>query len=963
MFKVFTGIFAAMIALSVNGAAGKADEVKFERTEVTSPLKIGKRHRVVKDTMIYARIQPYDLYNNYLHRWIDRPLFLNREWRESPDGTQDGFMRDIQLVKEYEIDGFTILGNAYQNRYQNYLRIVDKGQPKNFSFMPGLAWGKVSYERYLSNAKLGLKSAYAPRINGKVPFFSYGSMPLPEIKKIREKLAADGCGDVLLFDDISVNPWGDYQQSGKLSAKTVAGIKKQFQESLDTVDGLIFCNYHMYRNPLGDYTLSKRFALDLDANHLSPVLEEIYGEKRNQEKLLGFNVRHGYIGHMSGTNEGEYGTEQLRQAMDTALVFNPDIISLVEWNEANENTSFQPTVYNGKSLQRIIRFYSRKLKGLPATPNPGDNLKVPNLIVSSRQVLALGEKYRIELLNVPDSDQDKSYSVQLTLKNQDGGIIRSFPADIFKVNALTAITYTLPTEALAGVCAVIPELAVTAAGQEKIQITDLQYTRIVPSVCWNFKEVRQPLRDLLSPEKVSFAVTGRAADGSFQLSGSILTAEPLASVEVLDREAEVFAVDRNNEFGLDRNYLLLVSFSTKEQLMRDVKIQVPGVNDFIFKPWSYPYAGFGNWTKNGDTISGNLQFFGHGVKMLLAIPRSADAAVIKFDIQGLGKFELPVKEVIAKGVAGIELPGLTVFQIERMNKLADHPVFLKQNRADFKATVKSDFTLPCFQLRAITESGRIYRSKPVFPAPLSGKMANLNVFSSSAGKAVVAPVPAEEIVDINYAFTPEHGTILRDPANPYFDAQLGGGFKYLDPMRIGKLSGNIQKTAPQWVKSGDGWALKFDGVGNYLVFPIETIPHGSFTLEFECKTDSAANQALFRHYSYRPGSLLLYIIDGKLQAEFASMGRNYLEKSNKLPVNLPFQTGRWVKVKVIYDMHKITFTVDGKSVSIPFNLRAAKPTSASFGGFTLDDKDLTGKNLKFFQGELRSFRIRHNAEF
>ena len=294
-----------------------------------------------------------------------------------------------------------------------------------------------------------------------------------------------------------------------------------------------------------------------------------------------------------------------------------------------------------------------------------------------------------------------------------------------------------------------------------------------------------------------------------------------------------------------------------------------------------------------------------------------------------------------------------------MNKLADHPVFLKQNSADFKATIKSDCTLPCFQLRAITESGRIYRSKPIFPSVLSGRQETLNIFSCSTGTPVSVPIPAEEIVDITYAFKPEHGTILRDSANPYFDVSLGGGFKYLDPMCFGRLPENAQTTAPQWVKSGTGWSLKFNGISNYLIFPMETIPHGSFSLEFECRTDAAVNQVLFRHYSFEPGSLLLYIIDGKLQAEFVSMGRNYAGINNTLPVHLPFPTGRWVTVKVEYDLHKITLAVDGKTVTIPFTLRAAKPASAIFGGFTSDDKDLNGKNLNFFQGELRSFRIRH----
>jgi hypothetical protein len=927
--------------------------IQYQRSEFTSPLKIGKRLKAVKKTMIYARIQPYDLYSNYLHRWIDRPLFLSRELRNYPDRTRRSFIKDIELVKKYDIDGFTMLGNAYKNRYRNYLGIVKKAKPKGFSFMPGLAWCGVPYKQYLENARLGLRSKYSPRINGKVPFFSYGSMPLANIENIREKLAKDGCKNLLLFDDFCLN----YNKP----VKHLENTTREIQRKLNVVDGLVMTNYHMDRNPLEDYTLTKKFYFDLDEKYFAPLLEKVYGESRNKGKLLGFNIRHGYIGHMSGTNEAEMGTAQLRQAMDTALLFNPDIISLVEWNEANENTSFQPTIYNSNALQRIIRFYACKLKKLPLRSITGDDLDLPNLIVSSRQVLALGEKYRIELLNVPDSEKNEKYKVQLILKNQNNKVIKTFPTDSFKTNNLTAITYTIPTEQLAAEQAVIPELIITNTTGKKIKLNNLQYSRLTPSVCWNFKEVRQPIRDMLFPAKSKFTAFKRKTDGSYQVNAEINTKEPLASVEVLDNENEVFAVDNVKEFDLDHNYLFSVSFSTKKSGLRNTTIKIPGVNDFTFKPWSYPYAGFGKMVKKADSVRGKLLFFGHGAKILLAVPKKAEDAVIKFAVDGLGKFEFPVKKILAKGKLGMELPHFTFVKVERMNKLADHPVDLNSISEKFSVTLTPEFQTQCFQLRAVTKSGKIYRSRPIFPDIYKGKQEAVNVFSASQGKAVTLSVPSEKIIDINYNFTPQYGDILRAQGQPSFDGTLGAGFNYIAPMRYGYLPKNAKTTSPRWFKHNNYWSLKFDGIGNYLIFPAETLPHGSFTMEFDCKTDSTKNQALFRHNSHRPGSLLTYIIDGKLKAEFVSMGINYLGKYNKLPMDIPFPCNRWNKVKIKYDLHNITFTVNDKSTTQPFKLRASKPTSAIFGGFSSSDRDLRGKNLNFFSGELRSLRIRHNA--
>ncbi|OGV51663.1 MAG: hypothetical protein A2017_10050 [Lentisphaerae bacterium GWF2_44_16] len=963
--KIMASVLTAGVIIA-SGAANtieQAPEIKFQRTEVISSLEIGKRHRATKEPLIYARIQPYDLYSNYLHKWIDRPLFINREWRETQEGRDSGFLKDIQIAKEYGVDGFTMLGNAYKNRFQNYLKILERKRPENFSFMPGLAWGGISYERFLENAKLGLQSKYSPRINGKVPFFSYSNMPLPEILKIREKLAEDGCKEILLFCDIWFNAFSEYNNEKKLSNETVSTMEAGLREKLDVVDGVILTNYHMHRNPLGDYTLSKKFYFEMDKNYVAPLLEKVYDEEKNKEKLLGFNVRHGYLNHMAGTNEAEHGTEQLRQAMDTALLFNPDIISLVEWNEANENTSFQPTVYNSKSLQRIIKFYACKMKNVQLSPNEGDNLNIPNLIVSSRQVLQLGEKYRIELLNVPDCENEKSYTVQLTLRDENGKIIRSFEPDAFMSKKLTAITYTLPSEQFTGLMAVLPELTIINETGVKTQFTSLQYTRLVPSFCLNFKEVRQPLRDLLFPEKSSFELVNMEADGLVNLNGAIVSPEVLNSVEILDNEDEVFAVDPCNEYNTQDNYLFLAGFSTKKTGQRNLKIEIDGVNDFDFKAWSYPYAGFGSWENKNNTVKGKFIFFGDGIKFLLVIPKNHQKnAEIKFDVEGLGKFKFSIGDITAKRKMGLELPEFTSFQIELMNKLADHPFLLKCNNLKFSAEVNSESPVPCFQMRAISGSGKIYRSKPLFPVKLSEEKQKVNIFSCTSGRSVPVDVSVKEIVDINYAFTPEYGNILRDLKNSFFDAKLGGGFKYLDPFRIGNLPENVTNTSPKWIKSGAEWILNFDGKGNYLVFPPGTIPNGSFTLEFECKTDSKENQVLFRHYSYRPGSILLYIIDGKLHVEFASMGRNYSEKLNKLNVKLDFPLGKWVKVKISYNLQTLTFEVDGKIQKIPFNLRAAKMTASIFGGFSSKDTDITGKNLKFFQGDLRSLHIRHNAE-
>ena len=165
------GFFLAVLFLGSGWAEDKESTLTFQRTEVTSPLKIGSRPRATPHTMIYARIQPYDLYGNYLEEWIDRPLYHNREFRDSASGHLAAFKRDVDAAKEYEIEGFTMLGNAYASRYKTVLDWLKQNKIRNFSFMSGIAWSRgIDYSRYLNTVRLAVGSPYTAGFRSSVMF-------------------------------------------------------------------------------------------------------------------------------------------------------------------------------------------------------------------------------------------------------------------------------------------------------------------------------------------------------------------------------------------------------------------------------------------------------------------------------------------------------------------------------------------------------------------------------------------------------------------------------------------------------------------------------------------------------------------------------------------------------------------------------------------------------------------------
>lgn len=92
------------------------------------------------------------------------------------------------------------------------------------------------------------------------------------------------------------------------------------------------------------------------------------------------------------------------------------------------------------------------------------------------------------------------------------------------------------------------------------------------------------------------------------------------------------------------------------------------------------------------------------------------------------------------------------------------------------------------------------------------------------------------------------------------------------------------------------------------------------------------------------------------------MGVNFNSRYYELPVKLPFPSGHWNRVKISYDLEKMIFSVNGQTRSVPFARRAAEAAAAIFGGIIGNDKNAGKYHLNFFNGKLRSLKIRHNAE-
>jgi hypothetical protein len=974
MIKKIISILLSAVLYSAFSA-----ELNYSRSEERPDFNV-LRNRTAEKAYLFAQIQSYRLVENYLHYWIDRPLFHDSGLRKG-QSYRDSFLRNVEILKDYEIDGFTTLSNALI-MYGHHLQALDEVKPyPEFRYLCGAMYAsdyspskpdEKWNERYVKSYNMAENSPYSLKINGKIPVWAYNSQLLKpeEIKRISEMLQSKSSTEAILFAELNDAKFQAlYYQNGKLNDSQMAQLRKTTEALLNECGGLIIKPVANIVDHKADYP-SKPSASGYYRNCLAPLLLELLKQPRYREKMIGAYVSKGYINHLSGNNSGEYGTHRFRLFMDELLLLNPDITVLFEWNEANENTHFQPTVSDAKTMQRLVKFYARKMRGQPPAPNPDDDRSVPNLVFSSRQVLRLGDTLRYELLNIPDSDSEAISRVQLTLRDYDGNVLKEFPEETFNTAEMKAVSLEIPTEQLAGHTLILPELRViNPEGLE--QTFAMQYNRIHPSVCWNYKEIMQPLRDML-PLRAEFEVRATAAPGVYEVAARAESPEPLLQLEVTDNESEVFAIDRENRYAPERNIIIQGSLTAFSISTRNVVFEVlnaPGWQWFRDCYRAKPDTPDPQVIDNKVTVPDYFIHFYYSYPFIITVPKSAAAdAVLTIDIARLGKHSFNVAELLKLGKIAKAFDGNNRLDLSIVKNLVDIPVPLLQEQAEFKTELETESRFPVYQLRALGSSGRIYRGRPFMPVRPNGEAVKHQVFSAGKQQAVEVEVAADRIPELNYLFDETRGAMLKNSWEPFFDAQLGGGFTYLEPFnrpRPNLLAIPGRKFLhPAW-KDGEsgGKVLEFDGMANYINLPREALPYGSFTLEFEIKPDGNDSQVLFRNFSTHRGSLNLYRRQGKLEASYTYRlsGINNPGGIENFKTELPLPAEEWSKVTVSYNLKELKFTVNGEVRRYPFSGRGVFFKPSVFGGHVIPVHE-TGKDARFFKGQLKSLRIRHLAE-
>lgn len=1009
--------------------AGRIALLKIQKDAETRKPMLERPYVFVRSQTKYSGRLYSSCYN-----WHDRPLFSSRLlWDEGDsDHKYSSYRKNLELYQSYGLDGFATFAWPGAGEYKRTIKpVYDTAAKMNLSpekFHIILEVGPEKKYIEITQDKLDLIAAnpYSFRVGGKSVISSYvidNLMP----DKLAEYVKAlkDRSGDKILFlpqmhfinfKDESGRPFNIHQiheaytkNGGVLRAGLLDKMKDYLREYLRVCDGLYIGHY----SSKPDITLDEKFSDEV----LFPIFKSVLAEPEfNGKKLFGACAAVGYTSYHGSQHLSRDGTKTLRKFFDLAVKYRPDLLICPEWDELNEDTGFQPLLAKPMSSQRIIKYYMALLKGEKATPNPDDDLSIPNLIISQRRQLMPGWKMDVELLNVPDTDKGEAYTVKFDLLNVDGKIVYSSGKLDFNTAELKDITLKLPSENFKDCQALRSRLEIMRQEKKQIFMDGLPFTVLRPSTCWDQTYFCTPLRNVLRPESASFKFTAEDKEivpgvKGVQVAASLQSKEKISMLEVVQDSIEQFAWDPKNEFlqnDTDRQLLKLSWHYVNDPCRVNIKFKTtlentPSAMTFsnrinpsvpktiVFNELAKASQAFSEKTDDWNLSEYNGSASHWSRNKLVSIKKSdMGKAVLKISgKRSSGKLsgsdfalEIPLKDFIEYGIFSKVFDDGLMFALETQYRPYAFPMPLDSGDVKFDAKIIADNPNGILAVRAVTENGKVYWSAPfAVNSKPSKETVPVYVYSDTAGKGIKLDIAKNRVPDIKYIFSPEHGNILFTSAGREFYGHAGGynavaiGFSggeavnYSIPFNLyshGIFKG-ADKPAPEWTETDEGgWALRFDGErGNFLVLPNTVIPQrAGFSMTFDLKPDEVkASQVIFANQGTTFGGFGLSVVNGKFEIQYIrrtphdKTQNSYSSKSFK--TNIPLEAGKWQKITFSYNESKVSLSNNGKTESFDLEGIGLYLQNSHFGGRGDRTKDGV---IPFYKGLMRSLEIEHYVE-
>ena len=258
-------------------------------------------------------------------------------------------------------------------------------------------------------------------------------------------------------------------------------------------------------------------------------------------------------------------------------------------------------------------------------------------------------------------------------------------------------------------------------------------------------------------------------------------------------------------------------------------------------------------------------------------------------------------------------------------------------------------------------SGKVWRGALVHPVAHGGERREIEVWSDLRHEAAKAEVFADAIPDMKYVFSPVYGSWLRNTWERQFDAMLGGGGLYGQPMaraeEHGKLATGFERPDPVWTNFEGRTVLRFEK-GSFLQFAQGVMPRGApYTIAFEIRPDDASDQSLIRTAgsANREAQLALTVKDGTVH--LTPYGVSYYLYPD-FDTKCRIKPGEWNLIVVSRDFGKFVLMVNGERREFPYDRRGRLYEGFAFAGNVAPGKNIP-EGIRPFTGFLRAFRVRH----
>ena len=883
---------------------------------------------------------------SFLHRWYERPLHQDTRYAAANDShflNEPAWRKTVETVRLGKMAGLAVC-ITQSNRSDAIGRSVLPGAETTLLVELPYAYSDTGIESYVEVAGKALAMPNAYRIDGKVVLTRYPPIKLADLpfyEKLRARLR-EKYGDKFV-----VMPYtGLYERNiyTPLTPVQTEEAKERLRRILRATDGFFYSGRDAYVN--------RRFVKSRFDEMVTAVVRSVLDEPEFKgKKRLGTWV--------TGGHENDYrwqyvldstGTQMLADTLWAVESLRPDFVICCEWDEENENTHFRPTISNGFTTQRMLRYWADRYAGRAPEKFPGDNAAVPNLVVSYRKSLMLGEPIEVEVRNIPDGTfSGKTFSVAFSWLDEKGVAAKSFPAVSLAADDMTNAWFTVPVAELVANRTLRPRLEVAWRGGRAVVgktffPLDLNVQRNL-----DHKWVKHALREI--PRGISGDIEIGAPDstGVRIVRGKVSSSgRRLRSIEVLDDmdSAYVYSPEESAPPPVERFTVSFAGevFNTMKHNPLEGFVRVSGAPNAVLRDAVGP-ARRKIPVKDGAWMFSGIACNNFGGTLRFEVPANEVAgANVEIDLKPFFSGSVDLKTVVEKGVYGFnggDCAGLVVSRVLATQTLPNP--FLGKD-AEFSFRWKPLEKTSVLRLQCVDEDFHVWNGKPKTIFKPSGEKVAVSFYERDAAKTFETRVDAARLEAPRCDFPSDRGSAYILGSGRALAGMKGAT---VTPVQgFGRGESHYGNSVGKYFKPGeaksDGW-----GCMSQQIVPCFL----GFALEMRVKPAGfGRRQGLLS--SGNCGFDLFVDADGSLGANL-SCGHRYEVEHGLLHTKVrgpKLRDGEWNVVRLVTDRRTAFLEVNGeRGKSVPYEDYFCNQRYACYG--------VLHRSKDFFDGEIASLSV------